>query len=98
MNYQLMLSSIRPRLGHTFIARLPGWDASKFIYLVPGSTFTVSRLPLSSIFTEGTVVNYAEHVDVHTYDDVSGHCCAVYQPTEAERNSPAWLVSAGKNS
>lgn len=97
MHYKLMLSSIRPRLGHTFIARRPGWESQKFLYFVPGSTFTVNRPPLLNIFEEGAVVNYSEHVDVHTYTDAGGHQCAVYVPTPDDLKAENWVISGGKN-
>lgn len=46
-----------------------GWNGKRmFIFLVPGSTFTVNREPLMSILGEGTQVNYHGHVDMKTAD------------------------------
>ena len=46
-----------------------GWNGKgMFIFLVPGSTFTVNREPLLSILGEGTQVNYHGHVDMKTAD------------------------------
>lgn len=44
-----------------------GWNGKNmFVFLVPGSTFTVNREPLLSILGEGTVVDYHGHVDMRT--------------------------------
>lgn len=44
-----------------------GWNGKgMFIFLVPGSTFTVNREPLLSILGEGTQVDYHGHVDMRT--------------------------------
>lgn len=46
-----------------------GWsDKGMFVFLVPGSTFTVSRAPLMGIYPEGTVIEYCPHVDIRTAD------------------------------
>lgn len=46
-----------------------GWNGKgMFIFLVPGSTFTVNREPLLSILGEDTQVNYHGHVDMKTAD------------------------------
>ncbi len=42
-----------------------GWTgANMFVFLVPGSTFTVNRPPLLGIYPEGTQVDYRPHIDV----------------------------------
>lgn len=46
-----------------------GWNGKgMFVFLVPGSTFTVNREPLLSILGEGTEVNYHGHIDMRTAD------------------------------
>ena len=46
-----------------------GWNGKgMFLYLVPGSTFTVNRYPLLGIYEEGTVINYLPHIDMRTVD------------------------------
>ena len=46
-----------------------GWNGKgMFLFLVPGSTFTVNRPPLLGIYPEGTVVDYCPHVDMKTAD------------------------------
>lgn len=44
-----------------------GWNGKgMFVFLVPGSTFKVSRHPLLGIYPEGTEINYHAHVDMRT--------------------------------
>ena len=44
-----------------------GWNGKgMFVFLVPGSRFTVNRPPLLGIYPEGTVINYHAHVDMKT--------------------------------
>lgn len=46
-----------------------GWNGKgMFLFLVPGSTFTVNRPPLLGIYPEGTVVEYHAHIDMKTAD------------------------------
>lgn len=44
-----------------------GWNGKNmFIFLVPGSKFTVNRPPLLGIYPEGTVIDYRSHIDMRT--------------------------------
>jgi hypothetical protein len=44
-----------------------GWNGKgMFLFLVPGSRFTVNRLPLLGIYPEGTIIDYHSHVDMKT--------------------------------
>lgn len=46
-----------------------GWNGKDmFVFLVPGSQFKVSRLPLLGIYPEGTDINYRPHMDLRTAD------------------------------
>ena len=46
-----------------------GWNGKgMFIFLVPGSHFTVNRPPLLGIYPEGTEIDYRPHVDMKTVD------------------------------
>ena len=46
-----------------------GWNGKgMFLFLVPGSTFQVSRPPLLGIYPEGTTINYCPHIDMKTAD------------------------------
>ncbi len=49
------------------LVRRSGWNGKgMFIFLVPGSRFTVNRAPLNVIFPEGTEIDYHPHVDMKT--------------------------------
>ena len=74
-------NAYRPTSGLTFglaiellkkgakVARA-GWNGKgMFLFLVPGSTFTVNRAPLLGIYPEGTQINYCPHIDMKTADD-----------------------------
>lgn len=53
------------RDGHK-VAR-QGWNGKgMFLFLVPGSRFTVNRPPLLGIYPEGTVIDYRPHIDMKT--------------------------------
>lgn len=44
-----------------------GWNGKDmFLFLVPGSTFKVSRPPLLGIYSEGTEIRYHAHIDMKT--------------------------------
>jgi len=44
-----------------------GWNGKgMFLFLVPGSRFTVNRAPLLGIYPDGTVIDYHAHVDMKT--------------------------------
>ena len=44
-----------------------GWNGKgMFLFLVPGSRFTVNRPPLLGIYPEGTVIDYQPHIDMKT--------------------------------
>lgn len=44
-----------------------GWNGKNmFLFLVPGSHFTVNRPPLLGIYPEGTGVDYRSHIDMRT--------------------------------
>lgn len=44
-----------------------GWNGKgMFLFLVPGSTFNVSRPPLLGIYPEGTQIQYHAHIDMKT--------------------------------
>lgn len=48
-----------------------GWNGKgMFLFLVPGSEFTVNRAPLLGIYPEGTQVRYCPHIDMKTADDM----------------------------
>jgi hypothetical protein len=44
-----------------------GWNGKDmFIFLVPGSKFSVNRPPLLGIYPEGTEIEYHAHIDMKT--------------------------------
>ena len=44
-----------------------GWNGKgMFLFLVPGSRFTVNQAPLLGIYPEGTVIDYRPHIDMKT--------------------------------
>lgn len=44
-----------------------GWNGKgMFLFLVPGSRFTVNRAPLLGIYPEGTQIDYHAHIDMKT--------------------------------
>lgn len=44
-----------------------GWNGKDmFLFLVPGSHFTVNRAPLLGIYPEGTGIDYRSHIDMKT--------------------------------
>jgi hypothetical protein len=44
-----------------------GWNGKgMFLFLVPGSHFTVNRPPLLGIYPEGTEIDYRSHIDMKT--------------------------------
>jgi hypothetical protein len=46
-----------------------GWNGKgMFVFLVPGSTFTVNRPPLLGIYPEGAQINYRAHIDMRAAD------------------------------
>ncbi len=46
-----------------------GWNGKgMFVFLVPGSTFTVNRAPLLGIYPPGTPINYHAHIDMKCAD------------------------------
>lgn len=66
MNFSDALNEIK---GGRKVSR-SGWNGKgMFIFLVPGSVFSVSRPPLLGIYPEGTEINYHAHVDMKTADD-----------------------------
>ena len=55
------------QMDHGSRVRRAGWNGKNmFLFLVPGSTFTVNRPPLLGIYPEGTVIHYHAHVDMRT--------------------------------
>ncbi len=65
MNFSEALTAIKQGKR---VAR-DGWNGKgMFVFLVPGSVFTVNRPPLLGIYPEGTEIRYHGHVDMKTAD------------------------------
>jgi hypothetical protein len=65
MNFEGALAALKQ--GHK--VERAGWNGKgMFIFLVPGSVFTVNRPPLLGIYPEGTQVHYHGHIDMKTAD------------------------------
>ncbi len=58
-----------------------------FIFLVPGSTFQVSRPPLNEIYDEGTEVTYHAHVDIR-----KGGIIMPYTPSQEDMAARDWII------
>lgn len=64
-----------------------GWNGRGiFLYLVPGSTFAVSRAPLLGIYPEGTEVRYLPHVDMRT----AGGSCVPWLASQLDLLADDW--------
>jgi len=63
MNFEQALTGIK--IGNK--VRRAGWNGKgMFVFLVKGSTFSVSRAPLLGIYPEGTQIEYHAHIDMRT--------------------------------
>lgn len=69
-------------------ARRAVWPEGAFIYLVPGSNFTVSRAPLEGIYPRGTEIQYMPHIDF-AYGD--GRCC-VWEISQESVLASDWSI------
>ena len=66
-----------------------GWNGkSMFIFLVPGSTFRVSRPPLLGIYPEGTEIKYHAHIDMRTADGT----IVPWLASQSDLPSEDWVV------
>lgn len=56
-----------------WVAWREGWNGKgMFVFLVPGSKFTVNRRPLLGLFAEGTEIEYRPHLDLCAADGTIG--------------------------
>jgi len=62
------------------------WAPGQFLYMVPGSNFTVSRPPLLGIYPEGTAITYQPHLDIR-YPNGS---CGVWNLTQDDLFANDW--------
>ena len=82
MCYSTALNLVKT--GH--MLRRTAWGQNEFIFLVPGSTFNVSRPPLLGIFKEGTQIKYRPHIDKRNADGTIG----VWIPSNEDQLSEDW--------
>lgn len=73
------------RTGETWARH--SWCKGNFIYMVPGSVFKVSRVPLLEVYPEGTDITYKPHIDMH-YDDGT---CGVYTFSQDDVFANDWF-------
>jgi Protein of unknown function (DUF2829) len=64
VNFELALALVKS--GGRLRRRAWAGHLEPFIFLVPGSRFTVNRPPLLGIYPEGTEIEYHAHVDMRT--------------------------------
>ncbi|GGA69109.1 hypothetical protein GCM10011507_20750 [Edaphobacter acidisoli] len=68
MDFSKALDAIKAgkRIGRT------EWKNARYVFLVPGSKFEVSREPLNEFFPAGTEVEYRPHIDMCGADGTIG--------------------------
>lgn len=64
------------------------WEPDVFIFLVPGSTFTVNRPPLLGIYPEGTEIKYRPHIDMC----YTGGSIGVWSAKQADLLANDWSI------
>lgn len=72
--------------GHK-VRRRP-WPINQSVFLVQGSSFEVSRAPLSEHYPKGAKINYLPHVDMD-----HGGLVGVYSFTQGDVLSVDWELS-----
>lgn len=66
-----------------------GWNGKDmFLFLVPGSTFKVSRPPLLGIYQEGTEITYRPHIDIRNPDG----SIATWSPSNSDALAEDWRI------
>lgn len=69
------------------------WNGKgQFVYLVPGSKFTVNRAPLLGIYPEGTEITYHPHIDIKTVSSEDTTCCGTWFPSMGDVMAEDWVV------
>lgn len=87
MDFGQALSALK---GGQRVART-GWNGKgMFLYLVPGSNFTVNRPPLLGIYPEGSKIDYRDHIDMKTADDQ----CVPWVASQSDLLCNDWNVVA----
>lgn len=66
-----------------------GWNGvGMFLYLVPGSGFTVNRPPLAGIYPIGHPIAYRAHIDMKTVDG----SCVPWVASQTDLPADDWKV------
>ena len=69
IEHNMTFSSALDAVKRGFVAARAGWNGKgMFVFLVPGSKFTVNRQPLSDMYPPGTDITYHSHIDMRTAD------------------------------
>ena len=63
------------------------WN-NEFVYLVPGSTFKVSRHPLLGVYPEGKEISYHPHIDKKNEDGTH----STWTPTQEDLMAENWEI------
>lgn len=80
------------KIGHR-VART-GWNGKDmFVFLVPGSTFTVNRPPLLGIHPAGAVINYQPHIDMRTADGT----IVPWLASQTDLLAEDWVLAAARH-
>ena len=82
--------------GHAIEALKKGYKIARaswnvkdmFVFLVPGSTFKVNRIPLLGIYAEGTEINYSAHMDIRKVDGSIG----TWAPSNSDALAEDWAI------
>jgi len=69
------------------------WPEGVYIFIVPGSEFTVNRYPLSTIYPEGSQVQYAPHIDVAYEDEDGKKFVSTWSPQNEDLLAEDWEIS-----
>jgi hypothetical protein len=64
------------------------WKNARFVFLVAGSQFTVSRPPLNQFYPEGTEITYRPHIDMCGSDESIG----TWSPSMVDLMNDDWYV------
>jgi len=89
--------SLSPRYGFEWAlqklksgraVRRADWPESRWLYLVRGGWFHVSREPLMTHLGRDTPVRYGSHIDLH--DDLA---CQPWAPTSDDLMAEDWILA-----
>lgn len=86
MNFEQALQLLK---AGNKLARDSWRPSAAFLFLVPGSTFSVNRAPLLGIYPEGTEINYHAHIDIKSDQGVVPWVCS-----QADLLAEDWRIIA----